>query len=115
MASGMTRPSIGKTGVHLQYQTNSEYHELTMDQKKELGEWHSNNPDQENKKAKNGKDKCPMKKQLSSVVAQEVKKTMTAHNQMCCPPQQDEEIAPEKLYCQYCPSSHCKDANGAER
>ena len=37
-----------------------------------------------------------MKKQLSSVVAWDVQKAMTAHNQMCCPPQEDEEIDPEK-------------------
>ena len=29
--SGMTKPSIGKTGVHLQYHTHSEYCDLTME------------------------------------------------------------------------------------
>ena len=55
-----------------------------------------NNPAQKNKKAKDGKNKCPMKKQLSSVVAWEVKQVMAAHSLMCGPPQQDEEIDPEK-------------------
>ena len=31
--------SIGKTGVHLRYHTNSEYRELSTSQKKELSEW----------------------------------------------------------------------------
>ena len=31
--------SIGKTGVHLQYHTNSEYRELSTSQKKELSGW----------------------------------------------------------------------------
>ena len=31
------KPSIGKSGVH--YHTNSEYHELTVEQKRELSEW----------------------------------------------------------------------------
>ena len=31
--------SIGKTGVHLRYHTNSEYRELSTAQKRELSEW----------------------------------------------------------------------------
>ena len=33
------KASIGKTGVHLRYHTNSEYRELSTAQKKELSEW----------------------------------------------------------------------------
>ena len=33
------KASIGKTGVHLQYHTNSEYRELSTAQKRELSEW----------------------------------------------------------------------------
>ena len=43
--SAAMKVSIGKTGVHLQYHTPEEYCQLTDDQKSELQEWWSNNPD----------------------------------------------------------------------
>ena len=38
------KPSIGKSGVHLCYHTNLEYHELTAEQQRELSEWRESNP-----------------------------------------------------------------------
>ena len=37
-------PSIGKSGAHLCYHMNMEYHELTAEQKRELSEWRESNP-----------------------------------------------------------------------
>ena len=34
-----TKPSIGKTGVHLHYHKLHEYKKLTQEQHRELGEW----------------------------------------------------------------------------
>ena len=44
------KASIGKTGVHLRYHTNSEHRELSTAQKKELSEWRDKNPEEETKK-----------------------------------------------------------------
>ena len=52
MLTGAIKASTGKTGVHLQYHTSSEYRELTMEQKKKLSEWHASNPDKKNNATK---------------------------------------------------------------
>ena len=39
--STATKGSIGKTGVHIQYDTTAEYHPLTVEQKNDLHEWRS--------------------------------------------------------------------------
>ena len=44
------KASIGKTGVHLQYHTNSEYQALSTAQKRELLEWRDKNPEEEKRK-----------------------------------------------------------------
>ena len=51
------KPSIGKTGVHLHYHTNSEYRTLTPEQKDELCEWRANNPNIPKAGAKNSIEK----------------------------------------------------------
>ena len=43
--------SIGKTGVHLRYHTNSEYRELSTSQKKELSEWREKDSEREEEAA----------------------------------------------------------------
>ena len=40
----MKKPSIGKTGVHLRYYKTAEYRNLNREQKDELREWRSDNP-----------------------------------------------------------------------
>ena len=44
------KASISKTGVHLQYHTNSKYRELSTAQKRELSEWRDKNPEEEKKR-----------------------------------------------------------------
>ena len=100
MATGATKASNGKTGVHLHYHTSREYRELTMEQK-ELLEWHPSIPDKENKHNKMNKEKYPTKKQLSSVVAKEVQKMLAAGvNAQSCSghdsKSNDNDIDPEK-------------------
>ena len=41
--------SIGKTGVHLHYHTNTEYRELSTAQKRELSEWRDKNSEKKKK------------------------------------------------------------------
>ena len=43
------KASIGKTGVHLRYHTNSEYRELSTAQKRELSEWQDKDPEKKKK------------------------------------------------------------------
>ena len=43
------KASIGKTGVHLCYHTNSEYRELSTAQKRELSEWRDKDPEKKKK------------------------------------------------------------------
>ena len=40
-----SKPSIGKTGVHLRYHKHHEYKKLTHEQCRELSEWQQDNPD----------------------------------------------------------------------
>ena len=60
------KPSIRKSGVHLCYHMNSEYRELTVEQKRELSEWRGLNPNfKRSKSGKNTKGKlkgCPNNK-----------------------------------------------------
>ena len=88
-------PSIGKTGVHLRWHKYAEYKDLTPDQKSELYEWQTNNPDavdasrasmrkdnpsppgRKGKKQKRGDKKTAMsKKSVSKLVAKEVEKAL---------------------------------------
>ena len=59
-------PSIGKSGVHLCFHMNLEYHELTAEQKRELSEWRESNPNfKHSKSGKNTRGKlkgCPNNK-----------------------------------------------------
>ena len=43
------KASIGRTGVHLQYHTNSEYRKLPSAQKRELSEWRDKDPEKKKK------------------------------------------------------------------
>ena len=81
VGSTTTQPkktSIGKTGVHLRYHTPAEYDKLTNAQKDELRLWRESKPKKKNgdgkpNSGKNGKAKSA-KRQLASVVANELKK-----------------------------------------
>ena len=57
------KPSIGKSGVHLHYHTNLEYHELTAEPIRQLIEWRESNPNfKHSKSGKNTRGKlklCP--------------------------------------------------------
>ena len=84
-ASASTKESIGKTGVHLQYHTTAEYHELMVEQKKELQEWRSNNPGAKTGKCQNYNGKGHNnKKSISATIAREVKKGFAAHPKSSC-------------------------------
>ena len=39
IAVNNSKPSIGKTGVHLRYHKHHEYKKLTQEQRRELSEW----------------------------------------------------------------------------
>ena len=45
IAANDSKPSIGKTGVHLRYHKHHEYRKLMQEQHRELSEWQLNNPD----------------------------------------------------------------------
>ena len=69
------KESIGKTGVHLRWHMNAEYKELTSEQKKELSKWRERNPNtKKGKERRHKKQRGPSKKQISAVVAKELKK-----------------------------------------
>ena len=63
--------SIGKTGVHLRYHTNSEYRELSTAQKRELSEWR----DKDSEKKKNPRNK--KRKTKSQEISAAVMKALT--------------------------------------
>ena len=67
------KASIGKTGVHLRYYKFSEYKKLTKEQKDELREWRANNS---GKGSKAGGKQPLTKKQISAIVADQVKAAM---------------------------------------
>ena len=75
IAANDSKPSIGKTGVHLRYRKHHEYKKLTQEQRHELSEWRQNNPDAH--KPSGAKKTCassrPTKsKQISTLVSQQV-------------------------------------------
>ena len=89
VAATTAKPSIGKTGVHLRYHKKPEYEGLTAEQKKELGEWRASLPDGDPRKGpksngkgtnnkKQKKAKSMSKKQVSSLVAKQIKKILNA-------------------------------------
>ena len=45
IAANDSKPSIGKTGVHLRYHKHHEYKKLMHEQRRELSEWRQDNPD----------------------------------------------------------------------
>ena len=84
------KPSIGKSGVHLPYHTNMEYHELPAEQKRELSEWRELNPNfKHSKSGKNTmgtlkghpKNKFPNSKQISFLVSKEIQKIVTKQDE----------------------------------
>ena len=84
--STTTKESIGKTGVHLQCHPTAEYCELTVEQKKQLHEWRSNNPGAKTGKHQkyNGKGGHNKKKSISATITREVKKAFTAQPKSFC-------------------------------
>ena len=84
--STATKESIGKTGVRLRYHTTAEYHELTVEQRKELHEWRSYNPGSKTGKHQkyNGKGGHNNKKSISATIAREVKKAFAAQPKSSC-------------------------------
>ena len=84
--STTTKRSICKTGVHLRYHTTTEYHELMVEQKKELAEWRSNNLGAKTGKLQkyNGKGHCNNKKSISATIARDVKKAFAAQPKSSC-------------------------------
>ena len=74
------KPSIGKTGVHLRWHTNSEYAKLSKPQMAELWEWRMSLPDGDPRKGKGGNKKKKKKadgnmseKQIAAIFKREVK------------------------------------------
>ena len=84
IAANDSKPSIGKTGVHLCYHKHHEYKKLTHEQHHELSEWQQNNPDAHKlsyaKKphATGGPTKS---KQILTLVSQQVAAEMKKYNQ----------------------------------
>ena len=84
----MKKPSIGKTGIHLRYYKTGEYRNLAREQKDELREWSSNNPNISKARFKKAKKEMPkkpkpsMKKQVASLVEAELKKTVRFEDQV---------------------------------
>ena len=89
IAANDSKPSIGKTGVHLRYHKHHEYKKLTHEQCHELSEWRQNNPDAHKpthvKKPPHAKKPRvtggPVKsKQISMLVSQQVAAEMEKYN-----------------------------------
>ncbi len=71
-----TKPSIGKTGVHLRWHTKKDYAKLSRAQKLELKEWREANPEDVKPPAadkSNAKGQYMSDKQISSLVNKKVK------------------------------------------
>ena len=66
MTSKDGKVSIGKTGVHLRYNTNSKYRELSTSQKKELSEWCEK--DSEKKKKPRNEKRKAKSREISAAV-----------------------------------------------
>ena len=84
IAANDTRPSIGKTGVHLCYHKHHEYKKLMRKQHRELGEWRQNNPDAHKSsftKKYHGTDKSTQSKQILTLVSKQVAAEMQKLNQ----------------------------------
>ena len=84
IAANDSKPSIGKTGVHLRYHKHHKYKKLTHEQCHELIEWRQNNPDAH--KPSYAKKPCatggPTKsKQILTLVSQQVAAKMKKYNQ----------------------------------
>ena len=89
IAANNSKPSIGKTGVHLCYHKHHEYKKLTHEQRHELSEWRQDYPDAHKpthvKKPSHVKKpwvtKGPVKsKQISMLVSQQVAAEMKKYN-----------------------------------
>ena len=89
IAANDSKPSIGKTGVHLRYHKHHEYKKLTHEQRHELSEWQQDNPDAHKpthvKKIPHAKKPRitggPVKsKQISMLVSQQVAAEMKKYN-----------------------------------
>ena len=83
IAANDSKPSIGKTGVHLHYHKHHEYKKLTQEQHRELSEWRLNNPDA-HKPSYVKKPLVPSRptksKQISMLVPQQVAAEMQKYN-----------------------------------
>ena len=79
----MTKPSIGKTGVHRCCYKTCEYRNLSNEQKEELKERRANNPDTSKARSKKARKEVPkkpkpsMKKQVASLVEAALNKSVT--------------------------------------
>ena len=89
IAANDSKPSIGKTGVHLRYHKHHEYKKLTQEQRCELSEWSQDIPDAHKpthvKKPSHAKKPRttggPAKsKQISMLVSQQVAAEMKKYN-----------------------------------
>ena len=89
IAANNSKPSIGKTGVHLRYHKHHEYKKLKHEQRGELSEWRQDNPDAHKpthvKKPSHAKKPRitgrPVKsKQISMLVSQQVAAKMKKYN-----------------------------------
>ena len=83
IAANNSKPSIGKTGVHLRYHKHHEYRKLMQEQCCELSEWRLNNPDA-HKPSYVKKPRVPGRstksKQISMLVSQQVAAEMQKYN-----------------------------------
>ena len=89
IAANDSKPSIGKTGVHLCYHKHHEYKKLTHEQRHELSEWQQDNPDAHKpthvKKPSHAKKPhatggSVKSKQISMLVSQQVAAEMKKYN-----------------------------------
>ena len=83
IAANSSKPSIGKTGVHLHYHKHHEYRKLMQEQHHELSEWRQNNPDT-HKPSYVKKPHVPSRptksKQILTLVSQQVAAEMQKYN-----------------------------------
>ena len=84
----MKKPSIGKTGIHLCYYKTGEYRNLSREQKEELKEWRTNNPNTSKAGFKKARKEAPrkpkpsMKKQVASLVEAALNKSVKFEDQV---------------------------------
>ena len=84
VAANDTKPSIGKTGVHLCYHKHHEYKKLMREQCCELGKWRQNNPGTHKSsftKKSRGTNKATQSKQISTLISKQVAAEMQKFNQ----------------------------------